>query len=135
MTKQGNVAREVTNTGAFSGWQGPGKEKYYEMEKYKVQRLKCWQLQTLWIVLWERPQCVPTKSIAGYQQLRWGGEREGKKKEVYSYKLPNGNFSRTLLAWQKRLGCLMAAFFTAQQTPGFPSYMSFSSLHCDIWKW
>lgn len=89
----------------------------------------------MWIVLWERPQCVPANRIAGYQSRGGGGERERKKKEVYSYKLPNGNFSHTLPVWEKCLGCLMAALFTAQQAPGFPSYMSFSSLHCDVWNW
>lgn len=89
----------------------------------------------MWIILWERPQCVPAKWIAGYQGLGGGGERERKKKEVYSYKLLNGNFSHTLLTWQKYFGFLMAALFTAQQAPGFPSYMSFSSLHCAVWKW
>lgn len=54
-----------------------------------------------------------------------GGRREAKKKEVYSYKLPNGNFSHILLAWQKCLGCLMAALFTAQQAASFPSYEFF----------
>lgn len=89
----------------------------------------------MWIILWERPQCVPAKWIAGYQGLGGGGERERKKKEVYSYKLLNGNFSHTLLTWQKYFGFQMAALFTAQQAPGFPSYMSFSSLHCAVWKW
>lgn len=41
---------------------------------------------------------MPANRIAGYQRLGGGQEREGKKKEVYSYKLPNGNFSHTLLA-------------------------------------
>lgn len=89
----------------------------------------------MWIIFWERPQCVPAKWIAAYQRLGGGGERERKKKEVYSYKLLNGNFSHTLLTWQKYFGFLMAALFTAQQAPGFPSYMSFSSLHWAVWKW
>lgn len=89
----------------------------------------------MWIIFWERPQCVPAKWIAGYQRLGGEGGRERKKKEVYSYKLLNGNFSHTLLTWQKYFGFLMAALFTAQQAPGFPSYMSFFSHHCAVWKW
>lgn len=67
-------------------------------------------------------------------KLGGGGERERKKKEVYSYKLLNGIFAHTLLTWQKYFGFLMADLFTAQQAPGFPSYASFSSLHCSVWK-
>lgn len=113
-----------------------------DLEKRKIMRWKIQSTETEMMTVINivnrtlRKATVCASKQNCWLSKAWRGRREGREqKKVYSYKLPNGNFSHTLLVWQKCLGCLMAALFTVQQTPGFLLYMSFSSLHCEVWKW